>query len=177
MDYSHDVWMKSITSVGRRRGEVMLLVVRQMIHRRYRCLTRVWSELQVIAARGGQISWQHWVYIIRLWIKSIFMLATYNNVKWNFATPIMQTLLPPNIQQPLRRHSIFDQSINQTNFIAWSIPNWRDFLHIYFTIFFHISKLTTIQKSIDSSPFSLHLKLLSACQAWILIIHIHRCWS
>lgn len=57
---------------------------------------------------------------------------------WNWILPPqsckMQTLWSPNNIQPLRRHSIFDQSINQKNFIAWSIRNWRDFLHIYFTI-------------------------------------------
>lgn len=60
----------------------------------------------------------------------------------------------------LRRHSIFDQSINQKNeymnFIAWSAWNWRDF----FCMFFQLFLLTTIRKSINSSPFSTRISFL-----------------
>lgn len=84
-----------------------------------------------------------------------FMLATYNNVKLNFATP--------NIQQSLRRQYLIKVLIKRISS--------RDQFGIggifctFILLFFHISKLTTIQKSIDSSPFSLHSKLLSACQS------------
>lgn len=93
----------------------------------------MWSELEVIVALG-RISWQHRIHIIRLEMKSIFMLAIQFKNSICHPSIFMQTFSPTFFF--LRRHSIYlIKVLIKLNFIAWSAHKWRDFVvHIYIPI-------------------------------------------
>lgn len=115
----------------------------------------VWNELHVIRAQGvDDMETRKHEKINEIHIHA--GLGTQTIWNWIFSNFYPIFIVFSYTIFNLRRHSIFDQSINQTNeyiqkFIAWSALNWRDFV---FACFFRLFLLTTIQKSIGF-PFNL----------------------